>query len=276
MVQIGESVRGKNVYIVQSTCNPVSSTLMELLIAIDACKRASANFITAVIPYYGYARQDRKTSGREAITAKLVADLLTTAGTTRVLAMDLHTGQIQGFFNILVDHIFANPILVDYFKSLNIDPDEMVCVSPDMGGANRTRHFAKKLDCPIAIIDKRRPKPNSAEVMNLIGDINGKNCVIIDDMVDTAGTLTKAANMLMEKGALSVRALATHAVLSGAAYENIANSQLAELIVTDTIPLRPAPGADTSKIKVISIAELIGDVIDKVYNYKPISTSFIF
>ena len=191
-VQVKESVRGDDVFIIQPVCNPVNENLMELLIIIDAFKRASAKSITAVIPYYGYARQDRKTSGREAITAKLVADLLTTAGADRVLAMDLHTGQIQGFFNILVDHIYAAPIITSYIKSLHIDPDEMVAVSPDMGGANRTRYFAKRLNCPIALIDKRRDKHNEAIATNVIGDVEGKVCLMFDDIIDPAGTICEA------------------------------------------------------------------------------------
>ena len=203
-VQVKESVRGDDVFIIQPVCNPVNENLMELLIIIDAFKRASAKTITAVIPYYGYARQDRKTSGREAITAKLVADLLTTAGADRVLAMDLHTGQIQGFFNILVDHIFATNVIVNYIKELNINPDDMVAVSPDMGGANRTRHFAKKLGCPIAIIDKRRDKHNEAIATNVIGEVEGKVCLMFDDIIDTAGTICEAAKLLKSKGAKEV------------------------------------------------------------------------
>ena len=196
-VQVKESIRGDDVFIVQPLCNPVNENLMELLIMIDAFKRASAKTITAVIPYYGYARQDRKTSGREAITAKLVADLLTTAGANRVLAMDLHTGQIQGFFNILVDHIFATPILVDYVKSLGLNPDEMVAVSPDMGGANRTRHFAKNLDIPMAIIDKRRDRHNEAIAAHIIGDVENKVCLMFDDIIDTAGTTVSYTHLTL-------------------------------------------------------------------------------
>ena len=195
-VQVKESIRGDDVFLIQPLCNPVNENLVELLIMIDAFKRASAKSITAVIPYYGYARQDRKTSGREAITAKLVADLLTTAGVDRVLAMDLHTGQIQGFFNILVDHIFAAPIIVDYVKSLGISSDDMVAVSPDMGGANRTRYFARKLDCPMAIIDKRRDKHNEAIATHIIGDVEDKVCLMFDDIIDTAGTICEAAKLL--------------------------------------------------------------------------------
>ena len=236
-VQVKESVRGDDVFIVQPVCNPVNENLMELLIIIDAFKRASAKTITAVIPYYGYARQDRKTSGREAITAKLVADLLTTAGADRVLAMDLHTGQIQGFFNILVDHIFATNVIVNYIKSLNINPDDMVAVSPDMGGANRTRHFAKKLGCPIAIIDKRRDKHNEAIATNVIGEVEGKVCLMFDDIIDTAGTICEASKLLKNEGAKEVYVCAAHPVFSGPAIERLANAPIKECLVTNSIPL---------------------------------------
>ena len=209
-VQVKDSVRGDDVFIVQPLCKPVNQNLMELLIIIDAFKRASAKTITAVIPYYGYARQDRKTSGREAITAKLVADLLTTAGCTRVLAVDLHSGQIQGFFNILVDHIFATSILVKYIKGLNLDMDECVAVSPDTGGVQRTRHFAKDLGCPLAIIDKRRDKHNEAIANCVIGDVKGKNCLMFDDIIDTAGSITEAAKLLKKEGAKDIYVCAIH------------------------------------------------------------------
>ena len=273
-VDIQESVRGADCFIIQSTSCPVNENLMELLIIIDAFKRASAKTITAVIPYYGYARQDRKTSGREAITAKLVADLLTTAGTDRVLAVDLHTGQIQGFFNILVDHIFATPILVDYVKSLNINPDEMVAVSPDMGGANRTRHFAKKLDCPIALIDKRRDKHNEAIAANIIGDVEGKVCLMFDDIIDTAGTICEAAKLLKSKGAKAVYVGATHPVFSGPAIERLKNAPIEECIVTNTIPWKAEDLP--SNVKQLSIAPLLGQAISRIHDDESISSLFGF
>lgn len=273
-VQVKESVRGDDVFIIQPLCNPVNENLMELLIIIDAFKRASAKSITAVIPYYGYARQDRKTSGREAITAKLVADLLTTAGTNRVLAMDLHTGQIQGFFNILVDHIFATPILVNYIKSLNIDPDDMVAVSPDTGGVQRTRHFAKAIGCSLAIIDKRRDKHNEAIASHVIGDVNDKVCVMFDDMIDTAGTICEAAKLLKRQGAKDVYVCAAHPVFSGPAIERLANAPIKECIVTNTIPL------DMSKmppnIKQLSIAPLLGQAISRIHDDESVSSLFGF
>lgn len=224
-VQVKESVRGDDVFIIQPLCNPVNENLMELLIIIDAFKRASAKSITAVIPYYGYARQDRKTSGREAITAKLVADLLTTAGANRVLAMDLHTGQIQGFFNILVDHIFATPILVNYIKSLNMNPDDMVAVSPDTGGVQRTRHFAKSIGCPLAIIDKRRDKHNEAIASHVIGDVKDKICIMFDDIIDTAGTICEASKLLKREGAKDVYVCAAHPVSPPAASKGLLTLQ---------------------------------------------------
>jgi ribose-phosphate pyrophosphokinase len=273
-VQIKESIRGDDVFIVQPVCNPVNENLMELLIIIDAFKRASAKSITAVIPYYGYARQDRKTSGREAITAKLVADLLTTAGANRVLAMDLHTGQIQGFFNILVDHIFANPIIVDYIKNLNIDPDEMIAVSPDMGGANRTRAFAKKLDCPMAIIDKRRDKHNEAIAAHIIGDVEGKVCLMFDDIIDTAGTICEAAKLLKAKGAKKIYVGATHAVFSGPARERLQNSPIEEVIVTNTIPWKKEDLP--TNVKQLSVAPLLGAAISRIHDDESVSSLFGF
>ena len=273
-VQVKESIRGDDVFIVQPLCNPVNENLMELLIMIDAFKRASAKTITAVIPYYGYARQDRKTSGREAITAKLVADLLTTAGATRVLAMDLHTGQIQGFFNILVDHIFATPILVDYVKSLGLNPDEMVAVSPDMGGANRTRHFAKSIGCSLAIIDKRRDKHNEAIASHVIGDVKDKICVMFDDIIDTAGTICEAAKLLKSKGAKDVYVGATHPVFSGPAVERLASAPIKECIVTNTIPLDMSKMP--SNIKQISVAPLLAQAISRIHDDESISSLFGF
>ena len=240
----------------------------------DAFKRASAKTITAVIPYYGYARQDRKTSGREAITAKLVADLLTTAGANRVLAMDLHTGQIQGFFNILVDHIFATNVLVNYIKDLGIPTENMVAVSPDMGGANRTRHFAKKLDIPIAIIDKRRDKHNEAIATNVIGDVENKVCLMFDDIIDTAGTICEAAKLLKSKGAKDVYVGATHPVFSGPAVERLASAPIKECIVTNTIPLDMSKMP--SNIKQISVAPLLAQAISRIHDDESISSLFGF
>lgn len=273
-VQVQESVRGDDVFIIQPLCNPVNENLMELLIIIDAFKRASAKTITAVIPYYGYARQDRKTSGREAITAKLIADLLTTAGTNRVLAMDLHTGQIQGFFNILVDHIFSTPVLVDYIKDLKINPDDMVAVSPDAGGVARTRYFAKELECPLAIVDKRRDKHNEAIASHVIGEVKDKVCIMFDDMIDTAGTICGASKLLMEKGAKSVYVCAAHPVFSGPAIERLAASPITEVIVTNTIPLDSAKLP--SKIKQLSIAPLLGEAISRIHDDESVSSLFGF
>ncbi len=268
-----ESVRGATVFIVQSTYPPVEN-LFELLLMIDAAKRASAYKVIAVMPYFGWARQDRKDRPRVSIGAKLVANLLAAAGCDRVMTADLHADQIQGFFDFPVDHIYASSLFLNYLRSLSIE--NLSIAAPDMGGAKRANAYSRILSCPLIVCHKSRERANVVGSMTAIGEVEGRNIVIIDDMVDTAGTLCKASNMLMEKGALSVRALATHAVLSGAAYENIANSKLKELIVTDTIPLRVPEGADTSKIRVISIAELFGDVINKVYNYQSISTSFVF
>lgn len=269
-VQIQESIRGDDVFIVQSLCNPVNENLMELLIIIDAFKRASAKTITAVIPYYGYARQDRKTAGREAITAKLVADLLTTAGANRILALDLHTGQIQGFFNILVDHIYSTPVLIKYIKDKNLGPD-IVAVSPDAGGVERTRFFAKKLNCPIAIVDKRRRAHNVAEVENVIGDVKGKIAVLIDDMIDTAGTITEAAKLLVKEGAKEVYVCAAHPVFSGPAIERLANSPIKEVIVTNTIPLKSGV---LEKVTELSIAPLLGEAIARIHNDESVSSLF--
>ena len=261
-VRIQESIRGDDVFIVQPLCGPVNENLIELLIIIDAFKRASAKEITAVIPYYGYARQDRKTAGREAISAKLVADLLTTAGADRVLAMDLHTGQVQGFFNILVDHIYATPILIKYIKEKKLG-DDIVAVSPDAGGVERTRIFAKKLNCPIAIVDKRRKAHNVAEVENVIGDIKGKICILIDDMIDTAGTISEAAKLLVKEGAKEVYACAAHGLFSGLALKRLDDSPIKEVIVTNTIPLKP----DTpKKITQLCIASLLGEAIARIYD----------
>ena len=259
-VEIKDNVRGMDVFVVQSTCTPVNRSLMELLIMMDAIKRASAERITAVIPYYGYARQDRKVAPRVPITAKLVADLITTAGANRILTIDLHAGQIQGFFNIPVDHLYSAPVMVEFIKKKYAD--NLVIVSPDAGGVERARAFAKRLGANLAIIDKRRPQPNESNIMNIIGDIEGKTALLLDDMVDTAGTLTQSANALIEKGATKVVACCTHPVLSGQAVEKINQSALQDLVVTDTIPLT-REAQSCSKIVVLSVAELLGEAIKK-------------
>ncbi len=269
-VMIDESVRGKEVFILQPTSQPVNENLMELLIMVDAFKRASAKHITAVIPYYAYARQDRKTRGREPISAKLVANLLVTAGVTRVVTMDLHAGQIQGFFDIPVDHLPAAPILADYILTKNLE--NMVVVSPDLGGVTRARNLADRLNAGLAIIDKRRPEPGVAEVMNLIGDVKGKTAVMIDDIVDTAGSLTEAAKALKKFGATDVYACCTHPVLSDPAVQRIANSEITELIVTNTIPLPEEKKHD--KIKVLSVAPILGEAIVRIYSELSVSKLF--
>jgi ribose-phosphate pyrophosphokinase len=275
-VQIQENVRGADVFVLQPTCRPVDEHLMELLLMIDALKRASARRITAVIPYFGYARQDRKDKPRSPISSKLVADLLTTAGAHRALIVDLHTPQLQGFFNIPVDHLFASPVLVDHFRKLALP--NLTVVSPDAGGVERARFFAKKVDAALAIVDKRRVEINVAEVMHVIGDVDGRTCLIIDDLIDTAGTLVKTADALMENGATSVYACASHAVLSGPAVENITNSVIKEVVVTNTIPLTAeADAARTQKggkISVLSIAGLIGRAIQA--NHEETSVSKLF
>lgn len=252
-----KSFRGDNVYIVQSTCSPVTERLMEVLLCIDACKRASAKSITCIMPYYGYCRQDRKAAPRQPISARLVADLLTTAGADRVVCSDLHASQIQGFFNVPLDDVSAMPIFYKYLQEKNLD--NVVCVSPDHGGVVRTSKLAEKLNAPIAIIDKRRPKPNQAELMAIVGDVKDKNCIIVDDIVDTAGTLCLAANKLHELGAKSVYAVISHAILSKDAVQKIQNSALDELIVTDSIPLAPEKKID--KIKVLELAPLFATII---------------
>jgi ribose-phosphate pyrophosphokinase len=271
-VQIQENVRGADVFVIQPTCRPVDEHLMELLLMIDSLKRASARRITAVIPYYGYARQDRKDKPRSPISAKLVADLLTTAGADRALLIDPHTMQLQGFFNIPVDPLFASPVLVDYFKKLNL-PD-LTVVSPDAGGVERARFFAKKMDAALAIVDKRRVEMNVAEVMNVIGEVNGRNCLIIDDLIDTAGTLVKVAQALVDKGASAVYACCSHPVLSGPAVENLVNSPITEVVVTNTIPLTEA-ARQLSKIKVLSIAGLIGRAIQSIHEETSVSRLFV-
>ncbi len=269
-VMIDESVRGKDIFIVQPTCQPVNDNIMELLIMADAMKRASARHITAVIPYYGYARQDRKTRGREPISAKLLADLMTTAGITRMVTMDLHAGQIQGFFDIPVDHLPGVPILADYLAAKKIE--DLVVVSPDLGGVTRTRQLADRLQAPIAIIEKRRPAPGVAEVMNLIGSVAGKTAVLVDDIVDTAGSLAEAAKALEAAGAKEVYACCTHAVLSDPAVQRIEASNIRELIVTNTIPL-PSEKR-TPKITVLSVAPLLGEAIIRIFGELSVSKLF--
>ena len=269
-VNLWETVRGMDCYIVQSTCDPVNDNLMEILIMIDAMKRASAGRINAVIPYYGYARQDRKAKARDPITAKLVADMLVAAGADRVLTMDLHAAQIQGYFDIPVDHLVGMPILAKYFAEKNME--NVVVVSPDHGSVPRARNMAQILNCPIAIVDKRRPEPNKSEIMNIIGDIEGKNCILMDDMIDTAGTITNAANALKDLGALSVNACATHAVLSGPAIERIQSSAIEELVLLNTIPLPEEKKTD--KMKVISVAPLFAEAMTRVFTNGSISTLF--
>ncbi|ARI75457.1 ribose-phosphate diphosphokinase [Halobacillus mangrovi] len=269
-INIEESIRGCDVYVVQSTCEPVNQHIMELLIMIDALKRASARTINIVMPYYGYARQDRKARAREPITAKLVADLLETAGASRVLMLDLHAPQIQGFFNLPIDHLVGVPILSDYFEEKNFE--DIVIVSPDHGGVTRARKMADRLKAPIAIIDKRRPRPNVSEVMNIVGNIEGKTAILIDDIIDTAGTITLAANALVENGAKEVYACCTHPVLSGPAIDRINNSKIKELVVTNTIPL----GEDktSEKITELSVAGLISEAIIRVHERQSISILF--
>jgi ribose-phosphate pyrophosphokinase len=269
--QLLENVRGADVFVVQPTCNPVDQHLVELLIMIDALKRASAGRITTVVPYYGYARQDRKDRPRVAISSKLVADLLTTAGANRALFMDLHAAQIQGFFNIPVDHMFASPVMVSYFRELNLP--NLTVVSPDAGGVERARFFATKMGAPLAIVDKRRTDINVTEVMNVIGDVQGRTCLIIDDIVDTAGTLVKTVDALLEQGATKVYACASHPVLSGPAIERIASSRLVELVVTDSIPLCEE-AQKVEKIKVRSVAGLLAATIESIHMETSVSSLF--
>lgn len=272
-VNIYESVRGADVFVIQSVCHPVNNNLMELLIMIDAFKRASAGQITAVVPYYGYARQDRKAKARDPITAKLIADLITSAGADRVLTMDLHAPQIQGFFNIPLDHLLGGPILAKFFIDKGFEANEdVVVVSPDLGSVTRARGFAQKLNVPIAIIDKRRPKANMVEIMNVIGDIDNKRVLLFDDLTDTAGTLAQSAHVLKASGAKEIYACCTHAVLSGDAIRNIEESPIIEMIITDTIPLPDTKKSD--KIKVISVAPLFAEAIKRIYKDIPVSTLF--
>ena len=271
-INIEESVRGDEVFLVQSTSAPVNDNLMELLIMIDALRRASVKTINVVIPYYGYARQDRKARSREPITAKLVADMLEKAGASRLIALDLHAAQIQGFFDIPVDHLMGAPLLADYFLTKGLDKDAVV-VSPDHGGVTRARKLAEFLKAPIAIIDKRRPRANVAEVMNIIGDVKGKRCILIDDMIDTAGTITLAAQALIDAGATEVYASATHAVLSGPAIERIEKSPIKRMVLTDSIQLPEEKRID--KVDQVSVGELIGDAITRIHNNQPVSPLFV-
>jgi ribose-phosphate pyrophosphokinase len=271
-VQIQENVRGADVFVIQPTCRPVDGHLMELLLMIDALKRASARRVTAVVPYYGYGRQDRKDKPRSPISAKLVADLLTTAGANRALIIDPHAAQIQGFFNIPVDPLFASPVLVDYFKKLNLP--NLTVVSPDAGGVERARFFAKRMEAALAIVDKRRVEMNVAEIMHVIGDVRGRSCLIIDDLIDTAGTLVKTAAALMENGASSVYACCSHPVFSGPAVENISKSCIQECVVTDTIPLSEE-AKNEPKIKVRSVAGLIGRAIQAIHEEASVSKLFV-
>lgn len=272
-VKIDETIRGADVFIIQSTSQPVNDNLMELLIMIDAMKRASAGRITAVMPYYGYARQDRKARARDPISAKLVANLITTAGADRVLTMDLHCAQIQGFFDIPLDHLVGVPLLTNYYREkYGDDLDNFVAVSPDLGSVGRTRAFATKLEIPIAIIDKRRPKANVSEIMNIIGNVEGKKVILVDDMIDTAGTIANAANALMERGAIEVDACCTHAVLSGPAIERIENSAISELLVLNTISL--SPEKKISKIVDLSVAKIFAEAINRIHEGTSVSKLF--
>ena len=269
-VSIWESVRDCDVYIVQPTCAPVNDNLMELLIMIDALKRASAGRINAVIPYYGYARQDRKAKARDPITAKLVANLIQAAGADRVISMDLHANQIPGYFDIPVDHLLGLPILTKYFREKKLE--DVVVVSPDHGSVTRARNMAERLDAPIAIVDKRRPEPNKSEIMNIIGDINGKNCILLDDMIDTAGTICNAANALIELGAKGVYACATHGVLSGPAVDRLKKSSIQELVLLNTLPIPDEKKID--KMKFLSVGPIFSEVITRVYKGGSVSTLF--
>lgn len=272
--EIEKNVRGADVFVIQSTCTPVNESLMELLIIVDALKRASANSITAVVPHYGYSRQDRKSSPRTPITAKLVADMITVAGASRVVTMDLHAGQIQGFFNIPFDNIFASPVLLEWVQK-NLDPKNLITVSPDAGGVERVRYYAKRMSADLALIDKRRTGPNVAEAMNVIGDVAGKDCIIIDDMIDTAGTLVQAAKALRKNGAKKIYAAATHPVFSDPAIQRIAEcEELEAVIVTDTIPLSEA-GRKLDKIKVVTVADILAKAIHRTFNHDSVSSLFI-
>ena len=274
-VEIGENVRGMDTYVIQSTSPDANTNLMELLIMIDALKRASAGSINAVIPYYGYARQDRKSASRVPITAKLVADLLEAAGASRVISMDMHAGQIQGFFNVPFDHLYAAPVLLEHMRRrFDGDAQNVVIVSPDAGGVERARAYSKRIGATLGIVDKRRLKPNVAEIMNVIGEVHGKTAVLLDDMIDTAGTLTQAANALMDKGAVRVYAYATHAVLSGPAVERIMKSPIEEVVATDTIKLAPA-AAECRKIRTLSVAGLLAEAVRRIHSADSLSSLFV-
>ncbi len=273
MVKINENVRGYDVFVIQPTCSPVNHNIMELLLLNDALRRASASRITAVIPYYGYARQDRKVQPRVPISSKLVADIIEASGVNRVLTVDLHAGQIQGFFNVPVDHLYAKPVLIKYIKE-HYPNGDLVVVSPDAGGVERARSFAKRLGCSLAIVDKRREKANECQVMNVIGDVEGKNALILDDMIDTAGTMVQAAEVLRQKGAKRIGAACTHAVLSGPAIERINGSELEEVITTDTIPL-DSNKEKCSKLKILSISELLAEAIKRIHDESSISSLFV-
>ena len=271
-VEIGENVRGADVFVIQPTCTPVNDNLMELIIMVDALRRASARRITAVVPYYGYARQDRKVAPRVPITAKVVAEMMTVVGVRRVLAMDLHAGQIQGFFNIPVDHLYAAPVLMKYLQEEI--RDDIIMVSPDAGGVERTRAYAKRLDVDLAIIDKRRERANVAQALNVIGDVSGKRAIMLDDMVDTAGTLCAAADILMKAGAKEVYACCSHGVLSGPAIERLEASQIKKLVITNSVPLRDA-AVNCKKIEVLSVAGLLAEAIDRIHSEDSVSSLFV-
>jgi len=273
-VEIGENVRGVNCFVVQPTCSPPNQSLMELLIMIDALKRASAGSIVAIIPYFGYARQDRKAKPRTPITSKLVANLITAAGADRALAMDLHAGQIQGFFDIPFDHLYSMPVLIEELRTLGYGGDGTIVVSPDAGGVERARAFSKRLGAGLAIIDKRRPAPNVSEIMNIVGDVKGKKTIIVDDIIDTAGTLTNAAHAIINAGAASVSACASHAVFSGKAVQRITDSPLQHVVVTNTIPLSEQ-GAACSKVRVRSVGRLLGEAIKRIHHGDSISSLFV-
>ncbi|MEK6679584.1 MAG: ribose-phosphate pyrophosphokinase [Nitrospirota bacterium] len=273
MVQLNENVRGMDIFIVQPSSNPVNRSIMELLIMIDALKRASAYRITAVLPYFGYARQDRKVQSRAPITAKLIADIITAAGAQRVLTIDLHAGQIQGFFDIPVDHLYATPVILDYIKSLNLK--DLVVVSPDAGGVERARAFAKRLKASLAIVDKRRDGPNVSEVMNIIGDVENKNALLLDDMIDTAGTITQAADAIKKKGAMKVIVGCTHGIFSGNAIKRINDSAIEEVILTDSVPLNDKYKECKKKMTVLSVAPLLGEAIKRIHTEESVSSLFV-
>ena len=272
MVTPQEIVRGRSVFIIQSTCPPVTERLMEVLVCIDACKRASAGEITLVMPYYGYARQDRKAASRQPITSKLVADLLQVAGAKRIITVDLHASQIQGFFDIPIDDLTAIPMLGRYFREKNIPEDQVVVVSPDHGSVKRARSLAEVLNCPIAIIDKRRPEPNKSEIMNIIGNVEGKNCIIVDDMIDTAGTICNAGKAIMDLGAKSVSCCATHAILSGPAKERLENSAFEEVVLLNTVPVPEEK--QLAKMKHLSVAPLFAEAITRIHTNESVSKLF--